>query len=394
MFKIFKNETFIFWFAVLLIVLTIFTKIFFIANPNPVYSDLQSIEYWLGKMIGFLTDPVSLIGALGFKLITRDNGYYLILNWIIFAIILGGVSISNTPDDFFFAFSVFYFLGFVFSYLMISIPYHLVTNRKSDKQFKLLKNNIRQRYLDELIMPYFSKMEILPSIAFKDFTLLGFIHSQVKDIADTEAHKSKIDIHTKTYAKLQNLFNEELKSAYPNIPFEVNPENEFQFKNKDGFKKSMRLSKEEFAIDLEKILANYSKHPDDIDRSNVPFDSEYNISKGFEKINKQYQEISKVTKNTADKLKNKTKETLDDLKGTSKLRRNIQDIKELLNDKTITDEEFKKLRKATLEKYMESFKGTNVIKIKIKELEGLREDGTISEEEFTELRKLALSKYM
>ena len=135
MFKIFKNETFIFWSAVLLIVLSVFTKIFFIANPNPIYSDLQSIEYWLWKMIGFLTDPVSLIGALGFKLITRDNGYYLILNWIIFAIILGGVSISNTPDDFFFAFSVFYFLGFVFSYLIISIPYHLIVRgfRKKDK---------------------------------------------------------------------------------------------------------------------------------------------------------------------------------------------------------------------------------------------------------------------
>ncbi|MDB2434988.1 hypothetical protein N9W51_00130 [Alphaproteobacteria bacterium] len=401
MFKIFKNETFIFWFAVFLIVFFLCSKlvIFSLSGRDYITSDYQHFFYWVGMLTGFLIDPTTLLGALGFKLITKDNGLYLILNWTIFAIILSAIALP--PSGYFLGFALLYFFGLVFSYLIIHLPHNLVTKRKVNKQFKLLKKNIRQRYLDQLIIPYFSKMEILPSIAFKDFTLLGFKHTQVKNIVDTEAHKSKIDIHTKTYAKLQNLFNEELNSAYPNIPFEVNLENEFQFKSKDGYKRGMRLSREEFAIDLEKILVNYSKHPDDIDRSNVPYDSDYNLSKGFEKIdkgfekiNKQYQEISKVTKNTADKLKNKTKETFDDLKGTSKLRRNIQDIEELLNDKTITDEEFKKLRKATLEKYMESFKGTNVIKIKIKELEELREDGTISEEEFTELRKLALSKYM
>ena len=147
-------------------------------------------------------------------------------------------------------------------------------------------------------------------------------------------------------------------------------------KSKKNIKKGMNIDDAEFNNYLDKISKNYSQHPDKIDRSNMIPQADY------------------IVKQNIKKIKGKVKETFDELKGIKRLKNNIQDVKNLRDEKTITEEEYVKLRKSVLEKYVASNnKDASSLKSKLNEIENLKNEKMISEDEFAELRKIIINKY-
>lgn len=290
-------------------------------------------------------------------------------------------------DNFYFVF-IIQFLKNILFYWLINLPFQIIKNRKENISEDKISLKLFEGFRKEIIFNYEKQLSSLPRLAWSDYSLSGYLYALMVKILDTEIQKIKPEMvcsfENKNYENLFNILLERLKSQYPemvnNFSSFANHVSYSEMKSKDGFKKGMVMTKEEFLIHLEYCQENYSRHPDKIDRSNMESDIVSETVKNVEKGLK--------------KAQGKIKETFDSLKGTTRLKKRIEELNSLKEDETIDETEYLKLRKTTLEKYVsENTKDTSILKNKLKEVEQLKEENFIIQEEFEELRKIVISKY-
>ena len=281
------------------------------------------------------------------------------------------------------------FVKNIFFYWLINLPFQIIKNKKENISKEKISSKLFEGFRKEIILNFDKLLSSLPRLAWSDYSLSGYLYASMIRILDTEIQKIKPEMvcsfENKNYENLFYILLDRLKSQYPEMvnyyhTSFTNHVSYSEMKSKDGFKKGMAMTKEEFFKHLEYCQENYSRHPDKIDRSNMESDIVSDTVKNVEKGLK--------------KAQGKIQETFDSLKGTTRLKKRIEELNSLKDDETIDETEYLKLRKTTLEKYVsENTKDTSILKNKLKEVEQLREEDFINQEEFEELRKIVISKY-
>ena len=278
---------------------------------------------------------------------------------------------------------VIQFIKNIFFYWLINLPFQIIKNKRENISKDKISPKLFECFRKEIIFNYEEQLSNLPKLAWSDYSISGYLYASMINILDVEIQKIKPEMvcsfENKNYENLFNILFDRLKSQYPEMTSHFSSTVHISYgemKSKEGFKKGMLMTKEEFLEYLNYCQENYSLHPDKIDRSNMVPDTAYNVEKGLKKA------------------QGKIQDTLYNLKGTSRLKKKIEELKSLKEDKTIDEKEYLKLRKTTLEKYVsEQTKDTNILKNKLKEVEQLKEDEFINQNEFEELRKIVISKY-
>ena len=265
----------------------------------------------------------------------------------------------------------------VFFYWLINFSLEYLKKKEVNIKPDDISVALFEKFRNEIIFKFEEKLTKLPKLAWYDYSLSGFLFAKMVKILDSEIHKLKPEyicsFENRNYENLFGILTTRLETQYPNSSI---PKSIMEMKSNEGFKKGMNIDDAEFNNYLDKISKNYSQHPDKIDRSNMIPQADY------------------IVKQNIKKIKGKVKETFDELKGIKRLKNNIQDVKNLRDEKTITEEEYVKLRKSVLEKYVASNnKDASSLKSKLNEIENLKNEKMISEDEFAELRKIIINKY-
>lgn len=299
---------------------------------------------------------------------------------IVFAVIAIIPSILITSRSYFYNGWIVYFAMiafYSFSYWLINLPSIYIRNKKENNLKEKITPKLYDAFREEIVLKYEKKFEALPNLAWNDHTLLGYLFARLTNILDKELYKIQpsydSSFSNKNYQNLYNILAGRVRSQYPQSSH-INLT--YSDKSKDGFKKGMYMEEKDFEKYLEYLNTNYSRHPDKIDRSNMIPETSYNIEKGLKTAH------------------SKVQETIDGFKGSTKLKKRIEELKSLKDEETIDEKEYLELRKKTLEKFVsEKTKDTSVLKSKLKEVEDLKEEDIITKSEFESLRKLILSKY-
>jgi hypothetical protein len=299
---------------------------------------------------------------------------------IVFAVIAIIPSTLITSGSYFYNGWIVYFsmiAFYAFSYWLIHLPSIYIRNKKENNLKEKITPKLYDAFREEIILKYEKKFEALPHLAWNDYTLLGYLFARLTYILDKELYKIQPDYDSsfsnKNYQNLYDILSVRVRSQYPQSS---HISISYSDKSKDGFKKGMYMDEKDFEKYLEYLNANYSRHPDKIDRSNMIPETSYNIEKGLKTAH------------------SKVQETIDGFKGSTKLKKRIEELKSLKDEETIDEKEYLELRKKTLEKYVsEKTKDTSVLKSKLKEVEDLKEEDIITKSEFDSLRKLIIDKY-
>ena len=299
------------------------------------------------------------------------------------------IEVWNRISPNFFLTFLIQFVKNIFFYWIINLPFQIIKNKKENISKDKISSKLSEGFRKEIILNYDKQLSSLPRLAWSDYSLSGYLYASMVRILDTEIQKIKPEMvcsfENKNYENLFYILLDRLKSQYPEMVnyYQTSLANHVSYsemKSIDGFKKGMVMTKEEFFKHLEYCQENYSRHPDKMDRSNmvpdIVSDTVKNVEKGLKKAH------------------GKIQETFDSLKGTTRLKKRIEELNSLKEDETIDETEYLKLRKTTLEKYVsENTKDTTILKNKLKEVEQLREEDFINQEEFQQLRKIVISKY-
>lgn len=340
------------------------------------YLNISNINIYIYFFYG-VSVSLYIATMLSIKYLFGGSVIGLILVFIIISFIPANLhTMRNSSYDLVVVY-ICWVLFHAFSYWLTGFPTKFLNHKKEKDFYEKLSPILFESFRQEITFKYGKEFEKLPKISWNDYTFLGFIFGQLINILNKRINRLKPEYN----CTFQNTYYEELfeiltKRLRTQFPQSAHINLTIELRSKEGFKTGMIMSEEEFRKYLEFLSQNYTRHPDKIDRSNMIPDTVYNVEKGLKKAH------------------GKIHETLDNLKGTTRLKKKIEELKSLKDEETIDEDEYLKLRKITLEKYVsQQTKETSVLKNKLKEIEQLMEDKFINQIEFDELKKIVLSKY-
>lgn len=365
------RETLSIFFLILYFLGPIFGLVFIPEIVEKNYLNFENLDWYIYLAYSF--SWLIAIGAfLGINHLFGGNA----LRVVIVLSILSVVSSLFSPVLDWITFAIQFAKNFIL-YWLINLPFDYLRRKKVNISKNEISPALHERFEKEIVLKFDKKISELPQLAWCDYSLCGFLFARFVAILDSEIPKIKpkynCSFENDNYSTLYEILVHKLRSQYPksNIINSI-----FDLKTKDGFIEGMKMDDETFDKYLDKINHNYNLDSEEIDRSNMVPQTDYAIQQSIKKF------------------KGKIKETFDELKGIKRLRSNIQDVKNLRDEKTITEDEYIKLRKSVLEKYVaNNNKDASTLKAKLNEIENLRDENVISNEEFSDLRKIIINKY-